>query len=308
MCMNAHTKNVVENWDDVRIAYHVARLGTLSAAAAFLGVHHATVIRRITALEGRLGSKLFQRHPRGYTPTEAGRELMKVASVTEEHLDQLSGRIRGRGAAVSGDLVVTSLAAYSALLVPWLAEFQQLHPETRITLIADDRPLKLELGEAHVAIRAGKRPQEADNIVQHFMDMEMAIYGSQTYVEAHPKITCEQDLAGHRFVGSVLTPQRAPFSQWMHERIPPEAITFKSSRFTAVQEAVRAGMGLSILSMLDAETDPRMVRVFGPLPEWSSKIWLLSHVDLHRSAKVQAILGFLKEKVRRIKPDQKRPA
>ena len=47
-------------------------MGTVSGAAQALGVHHATVIRHIDALEGRLGVKLFQRHARGYTPTEAG--------------------------------------------------------------------------------------------------------------------------------------------------------------------------------------------------------------------------------------------
>ena len=65
----------MENWDEIRTAYHVARLGTVSGAAEVLGVHHATVIRHIDALEGRLGVKLFQRHARGYTATEAGEDL-----------------------------------------------------------------------------------------------------------------------------------------------------------------------------------------------------------------------------------------
>ena len=42
MCMDTHIKD----WNQVRTAYHVARLGTVSAAAEFLGVHHATVIRQ----------------------------------------------------------------------------------------------------------------------------------------------------------------------------------------------------------------------------------------------------------------------
>ena len=62
----------MDNWDEIRTAYHVARAGTVSGAAADLGVHHATVIRHIDALEARLNVKLFQRHARGYTATEAG--------------------------------------------------------------------------------------------------------------------------------------------------------------------------------------------------------------------------------------------
>ncbi|NCT13101.1 MAG: LysR family transcriptional regulator, partial [Rhodobacterales bacterium] len=118
----------MENWDEVRTAYQVARLGTVSGAAEVLGVHHATVIRHIDALEGRLGVKLFQRHARGYTATEAGADLLLVAQATEDQFSQLVGRIKGRGEGVSGELVVTSLAVVSPLLTPVLSAFQRANP------------------------------------------------------------------------------------------------------------------------------------------------------------------------------------
>jgi DNA-binding transcriptional LysR family regulator len=49
----------MNDWDEIRTAFQVARNGTVSGAAEVLGVHHATVIRHIDALEGRLGVKLF---------------------------------------------------------------------------------------------------------------------------------------------------------------------------------------------------------------------------------------------------------
>ncbi|MEN8917672.1 MAG: LysR family transcriptional regulator, partial [Octadecabacter sp.] len=87
----------MDNWDEIRTAFQVANVGTVSGAADALGVHHATVIRHIDALEQRLGVKLFQRHPRGYTATEAGQDLMQVAAATDDQFTQLAGRIRGRG-------------------------------------------------------------------------------------------------------------------------------------------------------------------------------------------------------------------
>ena len=94
----------MDNWDEIRTAYQVARNGTVSGAAEALGVHHATVIRHIDALETRLGVKLFQRHARGYTATEAGSDLLVVAQATEDQFTQLAGRIKGQGEGVSGDL------------------------------------------------------------------------------------------------------------------------------------------------------------------------------------------------------------
>ena len=74
----------MQNWDEVRTAFHVARLGTVSGAADVLGVHHATVIRHIDALEQRLGVKLFQRHARGYTATQLEISLTPALSVLSQ--------------------------------------------------------------------------------------------------------------------------------------------------------------------------------------------------------------------------------
>ena len=115
--MSAHRLNEpklrmldMDNWDEVKTALHVARIGTVSGAAEVLGVHHATVIRHIDALEERLGVKLFQRHPRGYTATEAGEDLCRVAQTAQEQFAQFASRARGQGNSVSGELVVTTLS------------------------------------------------------------------------------------------------------------------------------------------------------------------------------------------------------
>ena len=149
----------MENWDEIRTAFQVARMGTVSGAAEVMGVHHATVIRHIDALEKRLGTKLFQRHARGYTPTEAGRDLLAVAQTTEERFGQLVSRIKGHGETVSGELVVTAITGIAGLMVPVFAEFQAAHPAVNIRFLTDMRLFRLDYGEAHVAIRAGAQPE-----------------------------------------------------------------------------------------------------------------------------------------------------
>ena len=152
----------MDNWDEIRTAFQVAKRGTVSGAAEALGVHHATVIRHIDALEQRLGAKLFQRHARGYTATEAGQDLLSVAGQADDQFTQLAGRIKGRGDEVTGELIVTSLSALSPLLVPTVAAFQERHADLRVRLISDQRLFRLEYGEEQVAIRAGKLPDPPD--------------------------------------------------------------------------------------------------------------------------------------------------
>ncbi|KNC65158.1 LysR family transcriptional regulator, partial [Pseudoalteromonas rubra] len=67
----------MNKWTEMRTAYRLAKLGTLSATAQELGVHRSTVMRHIDVLESALGVTLFQRNDRGYLPTEAGLEIMR---------------------------------------------------------------------------------------------------------------------------------------------------------------------------------------------------------------------------------------
>src|SRR6056297_1271218 len=206
----ARMRAVMDNWDEVRTAYNVARVGTVSGAAEVLGVHYATVIRHIDALEERLGVKLFQRHARGYTATEAGDDLLRVAQATDDQFNQLAGRIKGRGNDVSGELVVTSIGGLSHLLVPVLAEFRHGYPDLVVRYLTGDRLFRLEYGEAHVAIRAGAVPDQPDNVVQPFFQQKITLFASDAYAARHGLPQSEAEMSGHRFVGADDPNSRAP--------------------------------------------------------------------------------------------------
>jgi len=288
----------MDNWDEIRTAYHVARIGTVSGAAGALGVHHATVIRHIDALEARLGVKLFQRHARGYTPTEAGDDLLRVAQATDEQFSQLAGRIKGRGNDVSGELVVTSLGGLSHLLVPVLTAFQQDHPGLVVRYLTGDRLFRLEYGEAHVALRAGNPPEQPDNVVQPFHRQRIALFASEGYAARHGLPRDESELPGHRFVSADDPKSRAPFAKWLRETVPEACITFRSGDVHAQRRAIQAGAGIGFMSRLQAAEMGGLIEVVPPREDWSAPLWLVTHMDLHRTTKVQAFLNFLKERAR----------
>lgn len=288
----------MDNWDEIRTAFHVAKMGTVSGAAEALGVHHATVIRHIDALEGRLGVKLFQRHARGYTATEAGSDLMQVAQATDDQIAQLVGRIKGRGDDVSGELVVTSLASMSPLVTPTLTRFQQDHPGLIIRYLTGDRVFRLEYGEAHVAIRAGSAPDQPDNVVQPFGKLRIGLYACGDYIERMGKPADEKDFAGHVFVGGDNEASRAPFNIWLRANVPNDQIVFRNDDNLHFRDAVLSGAGIGFMAEWDAERCPTLVEILEPRDEWSAPFWLVTHVDLHRTTKVQTFLRFLKEEAK----------
>ena len=288
----------IETWDEVRTAFHVARLGTVSGAAEALGVHHATVIRHIDALEGRLGVKLFQRHARGYTATEAGRDLLQVAQATAEQFDQLEGRLHGHSAKVSGELVITTLEVLSPLLAPVLAHYQSSHPDVVIKLLADTRLFRLEYGEAHVAIRAGRPPEDPDNVVQKLYDQHVTLYATQAYAQRHGTMDETLDLTGHRFVGTTDDSPRANFLQWMQAQVPATQVVYRTSDMRNAVDAIEAGVGVGFAPVWYARKRPDLVQIAPIRAEWSAPIWLVTHVDLHRTAKVQSVTAALKAAAR----------
>ena len=284
----------MDNWDEIKTAYQVARTRTVSGAAEKLGVHHATVIRHIDALEGRLGIKLFQRHARGYTPTEAGEDLLRVGQATEDQFSQLASRIKGSGAGVSGDLVVTSLVELAPRIAPVLVAFQRKHPNVVVRYVTGERLFRLEYGEAHVAIRAGAVPEQPDNVVQELTSHTLGLYAAPAYVAAHGMPAGPEEYHLHRFVGHENADMRAPFFQWLSKMVPRENVVFRGNDAQTLSLGVLAGAGIGFLTIEEAQARPDLTQVAAPQPEWSSPLWLVTHMDLHRTDKVQALLRFLK--------------
>jgi DNA-binding transcriptional LysR family regulator len=289
----------MDNWDEIRTAYQVARMGTVSGAAGALGVHHATAIRHIDALEDRLGVKLFQRHARGYTPTEAGQDLLRVAQGADDQFSQLAGRIKGRGQDVSGELVITSLSGLVPVLVPVLAEFQAAYPDVVIRFLTGSRLFRLEYGEAHVAIRAGSAPQDPDNVVQPLLRQRSALYASRAYIDRMGKPSGAEEFSKHLFVGSDDRDARAPFYRWLWDTVPEQNIVFRSTDVTATLAATLGGVGIGFLAQWEVCDNPDLVEIYPARPEWEAPLWLVTHMALHRTPKVQALLSFIKERAHR---------
>ena len=71
-------------------------------------------------------------------------------------------------------------------------------------------------------------------------------------------------------------------------------MTFRCLDSNALTEAILSGAGIGFLNQRDAKNNPDLIEIHPALPEWDSPLWLVTHVDLHRTPKVQALVKFLK--------------
>ena len=288
------------DWNDINVAYHVAKYGTLTAAAEALDVHHSTVLRRVNALEEKLGTRLFHRHARGYVPTEAGELLTRVAENTQNGFDRMIGQLQGVDTQLTGTLVVTTVNSMVPTLVPILADFQAEYPEIKIEYAAESRIFKLEHGEAHISIRPGAKPKDPDYVVQHLASMATTLYGNAEYVAKRGLIQDLGDIGGHRFISTLQTFSNISFMRWMNENVTPEQIYFRVSDFTHLIPAVKAGLGAAPINCWLAATDTSLRPLIPPPPGWLYDVWLVTHRDMHRTSKVQAFNRFLKDRFSQI--------
>ncbi|MEM6565895.1 MAG: LysR family transcriptional regulator [Pseudomonadota bacterium] len=280
------------NWNELRTALIVARRGTVSAAADELGVHRATVHRHIDLLEDALAAKLFQRHQKGYSLTDDGREMLEVANRMDEMCSVLAGTARKRAGQLSGDLILSTVAGVSSLLLPTIKLMREMHPEINVELVVDDKLCQLEYGEAHIAFRAGPQPTFLDYVVQRFRQIRFGLYASRSYVDRHGLPTNE-NFDGHKFIvkSAGLTPRS--YTSWLQENVAADQIAFTTNKRECMHDAILAGLGLGFIADHEADRYTDLVEV--PLSdETMGDLWIVTHVDLHRSAKVRAFLDLMK--------------
>lgn len=278
----------MKHWTEIRTAACVARLGNVSAAAEELGLHRATVTRHIDALEEELGSKLFQRHRRGFTPTPLGHELQRRAERADDQFGELPRLVKGENEALTGKLAVTLVDGLVPWALPVLTAFWQQHPKVEIDLISDDKVLKLERAEADIALRIGARPDHPDYVVLPVSRLEMGFFGPQNL----------KHLALADFPqGSVAAPGSsapgAPYFDWLSEHLPERAISLRSNSISVVWEAVRSGTLAGFLPVAYARPHG-FTELADRRENWHETIWLVTHVDLHRTPGVQAFVRCVK--------------
>ena len=284
----------MNRWSLIRTAHQLAKLGTISATAEALGIHRATVLRHIDALEDESQSKLFQRHSRGYIPTEAGEDLMLVASATEDQFAQLFNRLKQQPEHLSGNFIITSLPLLAPIIIPILKQFQLQHPDIQLQYLTSEKLFRLEFGEAHIAIRTGEKPTLPDNVVMPFMQQHMALYAHKEYLDQNGYPKSLALLKEHSFISFADLMPRIPVHKWIIDHIQVKDIVLKTNDRQVLQEAILGGLGIGFMFKHDAQANDQLIELFPHLKEWLVQHWLVTHGDLHRSAKVQAFLAILR--------------
>ena len=285
------------SWDDVRIFLAVSRNGQILGAAKSLGLNHATVARRLTALEQSLGSKLFTRKTNGSELSGAGERFLVHAEAMESAM--LAAReSAGTDSAIDGTVRVGAPDGFGvAFLAPRLGELTDRHKGLRIELVPVPRAFSLSRREADIAVTL-ERPREGRLVARKLTDYRLGLYAAQSYLDSHGTPASLDDLAGHQLVGYVEDLLFTTSLDYTNEFLKGWRSSLAVSSAMGQTEAVRAGAGIGILHAFMVKRDSSLVPVL-PAHMLTRSYWTVVHEDLRTIRRVALVAEFLIEIVAR---------
>lgn len=285
------------NWDDVRIFLAVARAGQILAASKRLALNHATLSRRLTALEEALGTRLFVRRTNGCELTAEGEGFLASAERMETEMLAAQSRLGRTDTAIAGTVRIGAPDGFGvSFLAPRMGRLIERHPELKIQLVPVPRAFSLSSREADIAITL-ERPEQGRLVSSKLTDYTLGLYASRAYVEAHGAPDDAEALKGHRRIGYVEDLIFTPSLNFTGEVMRNWNAGFEISSATGQTEAVRSGAGIGILHNYIARHYTDLVRV---MPETSIQrtYWTVFHESARDLARIRIVADFLHEIVR----------
>lgn len=274
------------DWENFRHFLEVARAGTLSAAARALQVDHATVSRRLAALEAELQTSLVERLPRSCRLTPMGELVYAQAKAMEAAAFNVARLTRAAQDPLNGKVTLSAPPVLvTHLLAGQLMAFRTEHPGIQLSVSAQAQQVSLIRREADIALRL-VRPKEPSNVVRKLGQMPFALYASPGYVAG-------LHTADWSFIAYDAQFADMPQQRWLLEIAGNRAVSVELSDISSHLAAARAGVGVAGLPCFLGDEDPGLIRLPHDGPTFSRDIWLVVHRDLRRSLPVRAVMDFL---------------
>ncbi len=274
------------DWENLHHFVTLAREGTLSAAARSLGVDHATVARRVAALEESTGLKLVDRRSRVTLLTADGKRIAEVATPMEEAAFAVGRAAQATKPGLDGDVTISAPPNFaSSVIAPQLVRLRSQHPGIRIKLIGEKRRASLGRREADVALRL-MRPVEASLFVRKLGSFGFSLYGSPAYLEK----TAPHALA---FIGYDASMATSPQEVWLRGIIGGREVVLRTNDLETQVAAARSGLGVAALPHYLGDSDPGLKRFAVAQKPLSRDVWLAVHRDLRQVPAVRAVMEFL---------------
>jgi len=272
------------DWENLRHFAALAQAGTLSGAARQLHVEHATVARRIAALEAELSLKLVDRRGRRLSLTADGERIAAVVEDMARGAQAVDRAAEGSRSELAGSVTISAPPTFAAaMLARPLVAIRKQHPGIKICILGETRSVSLDRKEADIAVRLG-RPTDDDLIVVKLTETSFQLYGSPAYLNQ----TLPENWG---FIGYDESMDAAPQQTALVRQVATRSICFRASTLEIQQALARESGGVAMLPDFMAGNDATLMLAASDQQPVMRDVWLVLHPDMKGSAAIRAVVN-----------------
>ncbi len=281
-------------WDDFRIFLAVVQTGSVNRAASQLGLSQPTASRRLSRLEKRLGTRLFDRDRTGPRLTHHGRRILNDVSAAGYSLNRASRAVSAGQGRIEGDCRIVMGDGLATYWMPhFLGKFYELHPniELKMFVAQDSTAGKNESYDIQFHYY---EPVEVDPVAIRVATMHFVPFASRGYLERHPMPKTVADLADHRMLEmSAYRIDKGPWSHWL-KGAQMQSAPLLTNQSGPLAEAVRHGVGIALLptyiAALGSDLVPLDIGLHLPTP-----VYMSFQREVAKKWSVRATIDFLRD-------------
>ena len=291
-----------------RLAHFVAIIdaGTITGAAAALGISKAVVSKQLQLLEDDVGRPLMLRNTRHLQPTAAGQAFYEEAKSILMQAENAYLRVQDKDSTPKGRLRITAPVDFGTTdVAPLIARFQADFPQVVCDLILSDDILDMVEQRIDLAFRIGWL-SDSSNLARKLLDFEaIAVCSPETARDW--QISAPEMLVDKPFVNSTAI---APGTTWQFRKgTDVQALTphhtAQINNSLAMVAYVKSGPTFTILPDYLLRRDLQTQRLVHLLPDWTIRAGGIFTVTPPNRVRSTALHRFLEQANRELKTERR---
>ncbi|ART83783.1 LysR family transcriptional regulator [Oceanisphaera profunda] len=283
-------------WEGVSEFVAVAEVESFTQAAKRLGISTAQVSRQVSALEGRLSTKLFYRTTRKVSVTEAGQIYYQHCRQVLDGLEEAERTITNLQLAPKGKLKLTAPITFGEkTIAPLVNDFVLRYPELEVQMNLTNQKLDLVAEGYDLAVRLGKL-EDSSMMAKRLSSRTQYVCASPDYLSTYGVPHSLSELEQHNCLQGNLDYWR--FQEQGKARNIRVKGNIRCDSGWALLDAALKGIG--IVQLPDYYVQPaldagQLIPLLELYQEPDDGIWALYPHNRHLSPKVRMLLDFLSE-------------
>ena len=159
-------------------------------------------------------------------------------------------------------------------------------------MIATNAHLDLDRREADVALRPTGRPPESW-VGTRFGGLEFGLYAASAYLEGREG----EDWKTFDWTVPCGPLAKLPVAQWLNTQVPVERQVLAVDSFVVMRALALEGAGATLLPRYMG-LDERLRLLQAPPPDMPGELWLLTHVSLRHTRRINVFMQHVAESIR----------